>query len=225
MKHIVGEVQIISRKCSSDIILFLIPALCKFLEFRHDQIITSLSVSKRTHLIIDFFSSVQTEYDIIHLFIDKLLDLIIQKNAVCRYRETEMFIMKLLLLPSISDKIFYNLPVHKRFATEEINFKISSLTGIGNQKIKRLFPNFIWHQCPASMILAFLCETISACQIAVMCDMKTKRFNNCFSFLYFIDIIFVNIFCEKSSFFCKRYNSFQDILYIFFWITTFKLWF
>ena len=77
MKYVVGEIQVISRKCSSYVILLLIPALCKFLKFRHNEIITSLSVSKRTHFVVNLFSAIQTKYDVIHLFIDKFLDLII----------------------------------------------------------------------------------------------------------------------------------------------------
>ena len=77
MKYVVGEIQVISRKCSSYVILLLIPALRKFLKFRHNEIITSLSVSKRTHFVVNLFSAIQTKYDVIHLFIDKFLDLII----------------------------------------------------------------------------------------------------------------------------------------------------
>ena len=60
MHNIIGKVQIVSCKCSTDIIFFLISAFCKLLEFRNDQIIASRSVTERTHLVIDFLSSIQT---------------------------------------------------------------------------------------------------------------------------------------------------------------------
>ena len=46
-------------------------ALCKFLKFRNDQVIASFSVAERTHLVMDLFSSVDTEYHIAHLFVDR----------------------------------------------------------------------------------------------------------------------------------------------------------
>ena len=77
MHDIIGEIQIISCKCTTNVIFFLISAFCKFLELRNDQIITSFSISKRTHLIIDFFTSIQAQHYIVHFFIYKFLNFII----------------------------------------------------------------------------------------------------------------------------------------------------
>ena len=77
MHDIIGEIQIISCKCTTNVIFFLISAFCKFLELRNDQIITSFSISKRTHLIIDLFTSIQAQHYIVHFFIYKFLNFII----------------------------------------------------------------------------------------------------------------------------------------------------
>ena len=45
---------------STHVVAFLISAVCKFLEFRNNHIIASLTTTERTHIIIDFFSSVNT---------------------------------------------------------------------------------------------------------------------------------------------------------------------
>jgi hypothetical protein len=60
MKNILGKIKIMMGKGSSYIILVLISGLRKFLEFRHDQIITSCTFTERAHVIMDFFSSVHT---------------------------------------------------------------------------------------------------------------------------------------------------------------------
>ena len=78
MKNIICKIQIVMRKCTADIILVLITALCKLLEFRHDQIIASFSVAEWSHMIVDFFSSINTEYNIPHLFVCKFHYFIIQ---------------------------------------------------------------------------------------------------------------------------------------------------
>ena len=124
MQDIIGKVQIIPGKCPSDIIFLLIPAVRKFLEFGNNQIVTALPVPERTHLIIYFLPPVKTQNHIIHFFIDKLLNLIIQKNPICSDREAEMLVMDFLLLSSICNQILHNLPVHQRLSAKKIHFQI-----------------------------------------------------------------------------------------------------
>lgn len=45
---------------TADIITLLIPAFCKFLELRNDQVIASRPLPERTHTVIHFFSSIDT---------------------------------------------------------------------------------------------------------------------------------------------------------------------
>ena len=128
--------------------------------------------------------------------------------------------MDFFLLSPVSDKIFYNLPVHKRFSAEKVYFQISSFSRIRNKEIKRFFSYFIRHKRPASMIFPFFCEAVSAGQITVMCDVQAKRLDNCFSLLHFINVVFINISRKKSSLLRNRCDSFQNISYIFFCVCT-----
>ena len=50
-----------------------------------------------------------------------------------------MFVVEFLLFSSIGNEILYHLPVHQRFPAEEINFQVSPVSGIGNEKIKGFF--------------------------------------------------------------------------------------
>ena len=66
-----------------------------------------LSVSEWTHSVINFFSSVKTPDDkIVHFFIDKLLDVIIQKYTIRSYSKTEVLVMEASLFSSVCDQVF-----------------------------------------------------------------------------------------------------------------------
>ena len=77
MHHIRGKIQIVSRKCSAHIIVCLIPALRKLPVFRNDNVVAALSAAERSHPVMNFLPAVDAEHHICHLFVDKLLHLII----------------------------------------------------------------------------------------------------------------------------------------------------
>ena len=59
MQHIVCKIQIVSREGSAHKVIPVCAQLRKFLEFRDDQIIASLSVSEGAHSVIDFLAAVE----------------------------------------------------------------------------------------------------------------------------------------------------------------------
>ena len=77
MFYILGKIQIISCKCTSNVVLLLITALCQLLELRNNQVIASLAVSERTHPVVDFPASVQAQNHIAHLFIAEFHNLVV----------------------------------------------------------------------------------------------------------------------------------------------------
>ena len=60
MQYILGKISVEMGIGTADIITLLIPAFCKFLELRNDQVITSRPLPERTHTVIHFFSSINT---------------------------------------------------------------------------------------------------------------------------------------------------------------------
>ena len=165
-------------KSTSHIILVLVSGFCKFLEFRHDQVIASGTFSEWTHIVMNFLTSVHTQYYVRHLFITEFHNFIIQKYSVCGQCETEFLIMKLFLLSAVFYQVFYNLPVHQRLAAKEIHFQVSSGTGIGDQEIKSFLSDFIGHQGSSAMIFSLFGKTIAAGQIAVMRNVQAQCFYN-----------------------------------------------
>ena len=77
MLHILGEIQVLSCKCTAYVIFLLVPALGKLLELWNDQVIASLSVAERAHPVIDLFPAVQAQDHVIHLPVHELLDFVI----------------------------------------------------------------------------------------------------------------------------------------------------
>ena len=52
--------------------------------------------------ILQGFSSIKTDDNVVHLFVHELLNFIVQKNSVCCKCETEMLVMQFFLLSSVS---------------------------------------------------------------------------------------------------------------------------
>ena len=148
-----------------------------------------------------FFSSVNTEHYVAHLFVHKLLYLIIQKHTVGCQCKTEILVVDLLLLTSVSNQILYYLPVHKRLSTEEIHFQISSVTGVRNEEIQCFLSYLIAHEGTASMVLALLCKAVATGQVAVMGNVQTQRLHDRLLGSYnIVNIVFINILCIQLSF-------------------------
>ena len=123
------------REGSTYIVLVLISGFSELLELWKNNIVCALSVTGRTHHIIHFLTAIDRENNIAHLLITELHDLIIEKKSIGRKCEAEFLIVLFFLGTSISDEVFYNLPVHGRLTTEEVDFKIGTIAGISNQKI------------------------------------------------------------------------------------------
>ena len=129
--------------------------------------------------------------------------------------------MKLLLLSSVCNQVFDNLPVHQRFATEEIHFQIVSASGIGDQEIQCLLTYLVAHKSTTSMILALFCKAVTTGQITIMGNVQTQCLNYRLLCLHnIVDIIFINILCIEFSgfdqlvqiFCCLPDLSFRDFL-------------
>ena len=194
-------------KGSSHIIVILISGFRKFPEFRHDQIIASGAFAEWSHVVVYLFTAVHAENNIGHLTITELHYLIIKKNTVGGKSKSEFLVMKLFLLSSVSDQIFYNLPVHQRLAAKKIHLQVSSGAGIGNQKIQGLFSNLKGHQGSSSMVFSLLRKTVVAGKIAVMGNVQAKRFyNRTAVFGKLVNCAFINISGKKHSLFFQLFT-------------------
>ena len=123
--------------------------------------------------------------------------------------------MLLLLGTSVFHKLFYNVPVHKRLAAEEINLKVDAVSGVCDQEIQCLLSDLKAHEGAASMVLAFLCEAVLAGKVAVMGNMKAECLHDRLTFLEIDHIVFVNIRSKQFLRVDELLNIGEGILNIF----------
>ena len=205
-------------KCTAGIIFVLVTALCPFLELRNYQVIASGTFTERTHMIVDFFSSVDTHNHIAHLFVTKLHHFIVNQNTIGGQGKTEVFIMYLFLLSSVSYQVFDNLPVHQRFPSEKVYFQISPASGVGNQKIQCFLSYFVGHQCTSSMIFSFFRKAVLTGQITVVGNMQAQCFDYSWPFFKMLYRIFINVLGKQHSLIRQLLNFFKSCLQVFFGI-------
>ena len=102
--------------------------------------------------------------------------------------------MDLLLFSSVSHQIFYNLPIHQRFPSEEVNFQVATVSGICDQEIQCLLTHFKAHKCTSSVVLSLFCEAIFTGKVTVMCNVQAQCFYDRFPLLHLFNHAFVCIF-------------------------------
>ena len=126
-----------------------------------------------------------------------------------------MLVVDLLLLPAVSYQVLHDLPVHQRLAAEEIHFQVPALSGILDQEIQRFLSHLIGHKRPASVVFAFFREAVFTRQVAVVGDVETERLHHRLPLLHFVNIVFIYVPREQTSFLCQRGDRFQDVRQIF----------
>ena len=77
MQNVLGEIEIIVGERTTHIIVHLVSALRYLLELGNNDVIAALPAAKRTHLIVDLLTSIDTQHDITYFLIHELQNLII----------------------------------------------------------------------------------------------------------------------------------------------------
>ena len=223
MQNILAEIKVIPSESSSHIIIILIPAFGRFLELGNNQLIASLSIPERTHLVMNPLPAVNAQNHIAHFPIGKFHYLVIQEHAVGGQGKPKLLIMKLLLLSAVSHQILYYLPVHQRLTAKEVYLQISPASGILNQKIQCLLSHLIAHQRPASMVFTLFRKAILTGQIAVMGNMQAQSFHYGGPLFKVNDFIFIGILRKENALLFQLFNILQDLPDLFLWIPVLKL--
>ena len=175
MHDIIGEIKIIFRKCTADII-FLVPSLGdKLLILRNDYVIAALLVGGRAQTVVYFFSAVERENDVRHLAVDKINTVIVEQNTVCSHCETEVLVVLFLDRSCILDNFFNNIEIHERLAAEEIKFEVVSVCGMFDKEIYRSLADLKRHKLSAVTKIALSGKAILATEIAVVRYVEAHR--------------------------------------------------
>ena len=91
MENIVGKISVFMCVCTTDIIAFVTAFFHKFLKFRHNQIVASVALVILAQTVVNLFSAVKAQNNVVHLAVAEINHVIIDQNAVCGKREAEIF--------------------------------------------------------------------------------------------------------------------------------------
>ena len=111
-------------KRPAHIIVFAAARLDEPLEFGNDAVPASLTGIVYAEAVVNLAATVEAEDDVAHLTVSKLYNVVVDENAVCRERESEIFARFLFDGARIGNEPFYDVEVHQRLAAEEIDLEI-----------------------------------------------------------------------------------------------------
>ena len=184
MQHVLHEIEIVLRERSAHIIISsaLVYSACnKLLVLRHDYIEAALAVGRGTCIVVDFLPSVQRKNAVRHLAVDILYLLVVKQHTVCCDSKPEILAVLLLDTSRIIHGSLYGFPCHKRFAAEEVKFKVLASHRLLYQKIYCFSAGFRRHYLSSRAEIAGRSKAVFAAEIAVVRNVQAhclyRRFN------------------------------------------------
>ena len=119
-----------------------------------------------------------------------------------------MLPVRLLERTPVSHEPLHGLPVHQRFAAEEIDLEIPAGAGSGHQEVQGLLSGLEAHQLPAAVVLALLGEAVAAGEVAVVGNVKAQRLHDRPAVLERLEALLIFVRGEQLA----RVNQLFDIV-------------
>ena len=214
--NVVGEIGIAMSERAAHIIILAAARFDEFLKFRHDYIVTSHVAYRLAKVVIDFLSSVKAEHDVVHLFVGKFDHVVVNEHAVGGERKAEIFAVFFFNRTRVCNKIFDDLPIHKRLSAEKVHLEIAARSAVFDEKIKRTFAHFVRHKRTLAVIFALRRKAILAVEIASVRDVKAHGFKHGVAFCEIFYIGLKLVFCKEFALSYKLVNVVQALYYILF---------
>ena len=176
--HVGGKVQVVPGKGAADIVFFPVPVGHAVLQVLHDLVIGAFSVHIGTHAVMHFLPAVQgqDEADVVVGEIFHLL--LIQQHAVGGEGHFDFLVVFLFLLMDVINGLLHHMPVHERFAAEEIQFAVFSGAAVGNEEIHASSCHVKGHEHAPLAVAALPCKAVLAAEIAVMGNVQAQRLDD-----------------------------------------------
>ena len=147
-------------KGAAHIIVLVAPGLYQLLELRHNALIAAVACIVNAPFIVNFFSAVEAQNDVMHLTVCKIYNVVVYQHTVCSKSKAEIFAVLLFYAASVFNELFNRVPIHKRLSAEEINLKIVSRTRIFNKEVERALTRFKTHYGSVAVILTLARKAI-----------------------------------------------------------------
>ena len=159
-------------KGAADIVFLCTACLHKLLEFRNNRIVGTASIGTDTEIVVDLFTAVERQDDVVHLLIH-IFDLIVgQLDTVGGDGEQEMLVVQLLLLSRVSDRLLDDFPVHQRFTAKKVEVEVAAFARLFDQEVNRFFSSLQAHHRPVSAVIACTSKAVFTSELAVLRDQQ-----------------------------------------------------
>ena len=103
MENVVCKVRVIVSICAAHIVVLLVSGLGKLFKGRENHVVSAFSPTGFSHIIVDIFSSVETDDHVAHFLVGKVNDLVIKQNSVCCKCKTKILVVFFFLLSPVCD--------------------------------------------------------------------------------------------------------------------------
>ena len=174
MEEVVREVGVVVRVGASHVIA-LVPARGdKALEVRHDALVAAVSGDVYPEAVVDLLAAVEGEDDVVHLAVAELRYLVVEQDTVSGEGEAEVLARVLLYGARVGDEVLYDLPVHERFAAEEVHLEVPARAGVLDEEVERPPADLEGHERPLTVVLALTGEAVGAVEVAGVGDVEAE---------------------------------------------------
>ena len=138
----------------------------------NDDIIRTAAVRGHALRVMHLTPAVKAQDEIEHLFIDKIVYLVIESNAVGGDGEMNLLIMQLFKLTPVADDTPDDIEIHQRFTAEKVYLQVMPSAAVLNKKIERRLTRFKAHKHPAAAVFAGLGKAVFTSQVAVVSNVE-----------------------------------------------------
>ena len=174
MEHVVGEVGVAVGKGAAHVVVLSPAGLDQLLEFGHDAVIAAHARVVHPGLVVDLLTAVQREHHVAHLFVGEVDHIVVDQHPVGGQGKAEILAPLLFHAAGVLHQPFDHVPVHQRFAAEEVHFQIGAAAGMLHQEIQRPLAHLVAHQRPLAVVFALTGKAIGAVQVAGMGNVQAQ---------------------------------------------------
>ena len=178
MQQVLGEFHVVVGEGTPDVVALAAPALHQFLELGHDDVVAALAAGGLAEAVVDLLPAVQTQYHVVHFFVGKLDDIIVDEHAVGGEGKAELLVMNFLLLPAVGHQLLHHIPVHEGLAAEEVHLQVPAAAGVGDEEVQGLLAHLKAHEGTLALVLALACKAVLAGEVAGVGHMKAQRLDD-----------------------------------------------
>ena len=109
-----------------------------------------------------------------HLLVTELYYVVVDVDAVRGEGESYVLARVLLYGAAVFDELLHDIPVHKRFAAEEVDVEVLVVTRVLYEKVDGAFARLETHEASFAVELALSSEAVGTVQVTGVSHVETE---------------------------------------------------